>query len=211
MAIVNSTILESIKGSVGRSSFYVREGEFIWRKKSSMSRKNTSPAMLERQLKFKTIGALGAQMLAALRMGFPVRPWGWTPVGMFMNRNKGIVTVDDVTTGKVTVSFPDLVCAEGGLEPPTVNVSREANQLTFTVTSTEESPYSATDDTIQAVVVQLEKRPRCIMQTLGTRGEGGISTMNIPTFLQGGALHVYVFAASADRKKASDSIYLPLE
>ena len=211
MAKSQLSVLQYLKGRVGSVSFFYREGELMGRTAHARPSNSTNVKLLTQRLRFGTLMAIATMLTSVLALGFPRRKAGRTPANMFMKRNMGTVTVDDLETGQVTVEFADLVVVEGRLVPPEVSVLREegTNTLAFEVAPMTIATDCFADDKVYAVYVCPGKRTRVGSLELGTRGEGGSASVKIPSYMTG-ELFVYVFATTADGTLASDSVYLPL-
>ena len=199
------------QGRIGNNSYYLRKGMQMIRQAGSNYTGSTSTAALIQQLIFSVLSAWATTSFPGIKLGLlPHDVWD-TARTRFMSLNSDIVTVTDLESKAVEVDFPSLVCAEGRLVPPDAEVTfdEEAQSLAFTLAAQDPGIDCNEDDTIHALILSAGKRNRCLLKTLGTRGDGGMTSVSVPKYLDG-ELHVYVFATTADGKMASDSIYLPL-
>ena len=124
----------------------------------------------------------------------------------FFVTNLGAVEVVDADKHVGSVAYPDLLVSFGTLVPVAVTMTSEENVLTFTYASMEEGYGLQADDEVYAAFVD-EKLQFSWMRKLGTRGEGGMVSENVPSFSSKENLHVYTFVVTKDRKRASRSIY----
>ena len=220
MAKIKLAVLESIKGSIGNVTFYVKDAEQEGRKGSANVKPTTNTKVLTQQLRFKVLAQLAAVMAGATRHGFTDRVKGRNTTSMFVKLNKDTVTVEDLEANTVTVAFGDITCARGYLAPPSVTVTRTEGTGTLAFESAPMTPgfrCEAADEVYVVVINAAEEaydpekeRQWSIVTLLGTRGEGGSASVPVPSYMTGG-VHAYAFAVSADGKMASDSIYLPIE
>ena len=136
-------------------------------------------------------------------------PKGLNYFAEFMRLNKDIVTVTE--EGTATTDYPNAVVSAGPLVPPALTVTQdeESRALTFTMSTMDAGFYCNEDDTVHVAILSAGKRMRLLTKELGGRGDGGMTTVNVPTYMDG-ELHVYAYALTADGKTASDSLYLPL-
>ena len=107
--------------------------------------------------------------------------------------------------------YPGAVVSVGPLVPPALTVTQdeESRALTFTMSTMDAGFYCNEDDTVHVAILSTGKRMRLLTKELGGRGDGGMTTVNVPTYMDG-ELHVYAYTLTADGKTASDSLYLPL-
>ena len=161
---------------------------------------------MAQRLKFKLVGKLGKALTKALRKGFANRPADQTPGNMFMNQNLQFVTVDMTTkedengnevvdTIEGTLDFSKVLCAKGSLRRAQVSATYDEDDVLFVA--------------VAMVDYELDIQQGILMK-LGTRGEGGTKTMELPEEWAKENIHAYAFAASAKGKDASLSTYLPL-
>lgn len=175
---------------------------------------NTSntPAQQRQRLRWAKMADLEALFEEASVIGFPGRPKACTPNNIFrqLNTNSEVVEVSDAL--EVTVNYPRICCAKGRLKlPASVAVSREGgdNSLAFSIGAEENGTRRQVTDVIHVLVVEtvLEE---ALLAELGSRGDGGIKTVELQEGWSMDNLAIYLFVVSADGKRASVSKYLEL-
>ena len=217
MAKIKLASIESFRGKVGNLSFYVSQGEQMARKGDAERSGEFTEEQQKIQQAATVIWTLGSVLQPALKLGFRGnKKKHWSPMNQFANLNKSVVTVTkEETEGEekwtADVDFTALLCSDGNLKRPKVTVTHDeaGKTLSFTLASSSETFNGSADDEVYALAISVGEVFDATMQRLGTRGEGGTASMDLSD-LEEGELHVYVFATTADGKKALRSAYLPL-
>lgn len=192
---------------MGNISFFWKEGELKVRKATANVTKKEANS--DQQLKFKSLNELGKLLRPVIEVSITEIPKGSNYFAKFMSLNKDIVTVTEEET--TTTDYPGAVVSVGPLVPPALTVTQdeESRALTFTMSTMDAGFYCNEDDTVHVAILSTGKRMRLLTKELGGRGDGGMTTVNVPTYMDG-ELHVYAYTLTADGKTASDSLYLPL-
>ena len=209
MAIFTSVIFEEISQSIGNSTTCMLKGQNILRKKATkVTNPKTLPQRKQRKV-FPEMVEWSFALSAVLQVGLPSCPRKCTPENYFLTLNK---QVDDDLA--VTIDYSKLALSAGCRAlPETAGVVADAEARTLTFAFTEAEGYvahSADDDLYYAVVLETEKR-RVKMEQLGARSGLESPMMSVPASWNMEALEVFVFVTSKDGKKASKTLYLPVE
>ena len=209
MAKVLLDMLGAIIGSVGKVSYYMRYSDNIARRKGAGGKSSNSPAAVEQRMKFGMLIQLATILQTIITQGFPQRKRGLSAANAFVSINKDICSVEG---NVLTVDYEQLLCANGQLLTPevTVTYSTENQKFSFKQTAPEEESNSNADDKVYAVLLE-SNQGLCRLKTLRQRGESGSTSIALPQRWEKEHVHVYVFATSADGKKASKSMYLTVE
>lgn len=202
----------SLRGVVGDKVYFKRADEYFARIRVNNVKASNEESAVARRLQFGAIGKLARAMKYVTIVGFPGRPKRETATNAFVRLNYNCCTVDDVATEAVTIDYPGLVFADGVLEAPRVTASFEeaGHSLSFSVTAASRTYGGCMPtDKVYTVVVD-EERNRAVLEELGTRGEGGIKTVDLDDTWKKEKLHVYVFCTDEKGKEASPSLHLTL-
>ena len=210
----NTAISRKQRNSVGDQTFCQWRGTNVVKQKIQENKSNT-PAQQQQRKRWSKGVDIEVLFEAAYTIGFPGRKRIHSPANAFssenMKKEKGVFTTEE--DGTVTVDYSLITCAKGRLRlPAEINVSYETenNSLTFSITAEEAGVRRNTTDIVYALVVETEMFDSELME-LGTRGEGGIKTMELKSGWSATDLAIYVFVVSEDGKKASDSRHLTVE
>ena len=160
-------------------------------------------------------GELVPGTLSALRQGMRGRKPGVSVSAKFLELNAGKVCVS--TYNKETGAFDraydfrTMTLSDGPVDIPavTATVDAEARSVSFTSSADEQEDgaYRQPSDLVYGVVFDATLR-RCSVVELGTRGDGGMKTFNIPSHWPATELYVYTFARSRRARKASPTVTL---
>ena len=203
MARIHPDLVGSYRGRVGNASYYVIDDENFLRSLSDKSPKEGTEEQKEARTKCCILGRLSGVVKDVTKLGYPEAK---NHANDFFVTNLGAVEVVDADKHVGSVAYPDLLVSFGTLVPVAVTMTSEENVLTFTYASMEEGYGLQADDEVYAAFVD-EKLQFSWMRKLGTRGEGGMVSENVPSFSSKENLHVYTFVVTKDRKRASRSIY----
>ena len=206
MAKIYADIAGFIIGSIGKISYYMRYSENIARRKNVGGKRSDSPDAVEQRVKFGMLNKLSSVMLTVIALGFVQRKRGLSAGNAFLQLNKDIFTVEgDI----ITVDYEHLLCANGPLVGPEVEVTYSEGSSTFIFEQTkmEEEVNCSADDKIYAVLLEFDQG-FCRLIELRQRGENGVTSIPLPQRWKKEHMIVYAFAMSADQKKASKSMYL---
>lgn len=198
--------LGAIIGSVGKVSYYMRYSDNIARRKGTERKASDSPAAVEQRGKFGAIVKLSTVLQPASALGFPQRKRGLSATNAFHQVNKDICTVESNT---IMIDYEHLLCSNGSLITPnvTVNYAADTKKYLFEQEEMAEEVNCNADDLVYAVLLE-SKAGYCRLIELRKRGESGSTSAALPNTWNKEYVFVYVFAVSADKKKASKSLYL---
>lgn len=217
----NTSISRNLRNSVGDETFCQWRGITVVKKKIKKNKSNTIAQQRQRTL-WRTLMELVVLFSPSSALGFPRRKREHTGDNVFAeaNANTQVITVteNEEATGEddkwlTTVDFSKITCAKGTLRLPrqiTMAYDGENNALSFTVGAETRGPRREEDDRLYAMVVETELMDSELFE-LCTRGEGGMTTANLPEGWVSTNLAVYLFVVSADGKKASKSSYRTVE
>ncbi len=226
MAIVKST-LGKFSGRLGHVILYKgRDGKMLCRSEGVMPTPKSEQQKRHCEA-FGTVVKTGRFLLPVIQVGFPGEKR--FPAGMqgFIRANvKTAVTVTKIKPEKKVnvqkrapqefegeIDFSRLQVSDGSLGTPegvTATVDAETQSVRFIRQEMGlESPCRFRDDELYGVVVSIGKRPQFRIFSLGARGVADERCFKIVSkHLRVEEAAVYVFANSADGKKASPSVCL---
>lgn len=226
MGKIKPDLAFAFTGKVGKNVYYESGNANCVRRLVENMKTSEDPACVAQRLKFRLVGKLGKALTKALRKGFANRPADQTPGNMFMNQNLQFVTVEMTTkedengnevvdTIEGTLDFSKVLCAKGSLRGAQVSATydEENHSLSLSATSNVSEFWGNEDDVLFVAVAMVDYEldiQQGILMKLGTRGEGGMKTVELPEEWAKEKIHAYAFAASAKGKDASLSTYLPL-
>lgn len=209
MGKINPNLTGFFQGKVGKNVYYVVNDTNFVRTLSEKKREKFEEGQLKQQAKIALLGQLSGVLKETTRMGFP---GVHNHSNEFVSANMERVTVEqEPESGRwiATVDYASLLVSRGRLMPVVVSASSEEGSIAFSVTGMSEEFGLSMDDLIFASFMD-EMRLFSWRVSLGTRGEGGIKTVTVPSFCSLENLHAYVFTVSKNGKEVSTSVYLPL-
>ena len=213
-----------IRGKFGNVIGYVKKNGKNYCKSTGLKRKPSGEEQKRQSVAFGTTAAGKQWLMEAIRLGFP--GGNGYPKGF-----NGFVSANVVNAVSVEKTDPEaplnprkkamrefkgnmdyrkLRVAAGRLVPPSVDaeVDMEGRKVRFASPGIQlESIDCFSDDKIYGVVIGVRNR-RCRVTELGVRGEALGMSVDFPGNTGADEIVVYVFAASADGKDVSDSVYL---
>lgn len=207
MSIFKSLLFKELRKSAADDTFCRSRGRNIL--KSKVSRNGSKTFLQQKQRrKMKALEELSRIYAPAVQCGFPTRATERTVYNEFIAVNKAAVTVDDEL--QVTVDYSRIACSKGIRMIPevTVELDAEKNELTFTCeVDTLNGTDAEEDDVIHALLVEKERKQSKLC-ALGTRKECASKTVQIPKKWNKDNLEIYAFVLSANKRKASPTVYL---
>lgn len=206
MAIFNSVLMGGVRNSVDNVTMYESRGRRIARRKPSSVRNPRTDKQRRQRAKMKLLVELSMGFVDVAAVGFAGRNSKMSPVNAFVAANMPNVTVDDEYVA--TLDYKTLACSlDKKRKRPSVTASLEGMNLSFAQSEQEYWGTAKKDDAVYAVLLD-EVLGETMLVPLKNRGEGGMTSVTLPDDWQPEKLHVYVFAASADGKRTSATVYL---
>lgn len=197
---------ENLRKSVGNVVYYMKGGETYVRSKAAQYKDAGTEKQLKQRAAFRLLIQMSQALVDATRVGFPQRPGTQTHSNAFVQANKAAVTVEENL--EASMKLNDLLVAKGNLFPPAVTVTYTSDGKTFTLSQGQGEVIGGNpDDQVFAVFLETVAN-QSVVVPLKTREEGGIGSFALPEWWDADQCHVYAFALSADRKRASNSVYL---
>lgn len=207
MSIFKSLLFKELRKSAADDTFCRSRGRNIL--KSKISRNGSKTLLQQKQRRRMTaLEELSRVYAPAVQCGFPTRATERTVYNEFIAVNKAAVTVDDEL--QVTVDYSRIACSKGIRMIPevTVELDAEKNELTFTCeVDTLNGTDAEEDDMIYALLAEKERKQSKLC-ALGTRKECASKTVQIPKKWNKDNLEIYAFVLSANKRKASPTVYL---
>lgn len=207
MSIFKSLLFKELRKSAADDTFCRSRGRNIL--KSKISRNGSKTLLQQKQRRRMTaLEELSRVYAPAVQCGFPTRATERTVYNEFIAVNKAAVTVDDEL--QVTVDYSRIACSKGIRMIPevTVELDVEKNELTFTCeVDTLNGTDAEEDDMIYALLAEKERKQSKLC-ALGTRKECASKTVQIPKKWNKDNLEIYAFVLSANKRKASPTVYL---
>lgn len=208
----NTAITEDITKSISHQTLCKWKGLNVAKKKISANSSKTIAQQMQRKRWAKAF-ELNVLFAPASEVGFPERKPTESYHNAFMaaNGNERAIPVSEDL--EVTVSYPDVLCAQGRWIklPRTMSVSADAEMrsLTFTHAAEENGTMRYGDDMLYAMVVDTDLQDAELYE-LNARNNSEPVMITLPDDWDMDALAVYVFALTADKKKASNSKYMEI-
>lgn len=209
MSIIKLPFIYRIRKSMADNTYCFSRGKNILKVKIDVNSSNTLKQQMQK-VRMKESTRLCKMFNAAAHTGFPERPVDFTAWNAFTQANMGAISVDEAMNP--VVDYEAVLVAHGGLEPvENVQAEKDAEGHTLSVSHlADDFGYGMNrDDQVFAVVAEQEKG-RSRVYPLNERQDGDSVTVTVPASWGMDHLLLYVFALSADGRKASDSVFVPL-
>lgn len=209
MAIFKMPFMHKLTQSMAENTYVRSKGKNIVKTKIDSNRSKTLKQQIQR-LKMKETIALCKIFNAAIHTGFPERPVGFSEWNAFTRANLPAVSVSDEL--EVSVDYEAILVAQGSLEPvKDVRIVKDAETHSLTVSHSSSTYGYGTnkDDMLYAVVLE-RKQMYSEIHPLNERQDEKPATVALPDSWEMENLAVYVFALSANGRKASNSVFVPL-
>lgn len=204
MAQVYPDLIGAYRGKVGKAAYYEVDDKNFSRALSHKDAKEGTVAQKEQRTKMGVVGSLSGVVLPVIKLGYA---GGNDYARRFVSSNMGVVTVEDPEQRLATVDYSGLQVAAGKLVPVSVDVTYSDMTYSLTTTGVGAEYGLALDDVVYAGFVDARLQFAWVTE-LGTRGEGGMTSVQLPSFCQPEDMHLYTFVTDAKGKKASRSLYL---
>ena len=210
MATYDSVLVGIGNQSVDNVTMYSSRGQRLMRRKASKVTNPKTDKQMRQRAKLALLGSLAPGFADVYAVGFPSPAKGETACNAFVSANMGAVTVDDDHTA--TLNYEQLACSRDmKRKRPNVTVSFAEDAYNFTQPAQSDF-YGGAKPTDLVYGVLFEKTlGESALVPLKSRGEGGMTTANLPEGWVSTNLAVYLFVVSADGKKASKSSYRTVE
>ena len=222
MAIFDGTaIVRNLRKSVADQTFCKWRGLNIVKQKVGKSEKEPTEAQQQQHARWKAGAELQAVFAEATVIGFPERKQTASPENEFARENVTARVIEVAKNPSATgpddkwttsVNWELIRCAKGVLRLPravTVALSESGDAVTIDVAPEKRGPRREADDAVYALVVETEEMDS-VLESAGTRGEGGSASVSLPTGWDATKVVVYLFVVSADGSRASNSRYVTL-
>lgn len=210
MAIFKMPFMHILKQSMAENTYIRSKGKNIVKTKIDTNSSKTEKQQIQR-LKMKVIVGQGKVFNAAIHVGFPERPRGFTPWNAFTSANIPAIMIDEGM--EASVDYESFRVSQGSLEVvEDVQVVKDAEAHALKVTHSVDSyGYGMNeDDVLHMVVLEREKRRSRVFK-LNERKDATPATVTLPNAWEMDNLLVYVFVLSANGRKASDSVFVKME
>ncbi|WP_243348259.1 DUF6266 family protein [Parabacteroides sp. FAFU027] len=197
-----------MRKSMANFNTYVHRGQNVVSSKA-FNRKdaNTDAQQLQRAC-FKLTADFYQSMGGFIDAGFPVRPERYSPYNFFMYLN--MPNAIDTSGDAPALIYEKLQLAKGSLAAVNVMTTSLGDAgLTLGCESNQSYPYSSADDVIMVLVKAKNGALYAKRQPRGSE-ENWTVTVTLPKLLAADIECVFLFATTADGKKASNTVYVPL-
>lgn len=211
MTIVKGTgVAARNRKSTGDQTFYQLRGQTVQRERVTPRNPNTLDQQKVRR-RMAEGDVLYGMFAEAVNVGLHPPKRLWTPENYFkhMNSTEGRIEVDDELN--VTVHFEEVVCARGKVrlvDGMTVKLDAGTRTVQLELApETTEGWRRQMSDRVYALVGETVQMDAKLVE-VGTRGEGGSTSVTLRQRWDPEKVVVYVFATTADGKRASNSEYV---
>lgn len=209
LAIFKMPFMHRLTQSMAENTYVRSKGQNIIKTKIDKNTSNTLEQQMQR-LRMKQLIYLCKVLNTPIHSSFPERKRTETEWNAFIRAAMPSISMSEDL--EVSVDYETLLIAQGSLEvieEVSITQDAEANTLTVTYPASDYGYGSEPTDTVQLVLLEKEKM-RSRMFQVGTRGEDCTETIQVPSGWTVENISAYVFMLSANGRKASNSIFVPI-
>ena len=209
MSLSQNPVMGKMAKSFANVNTYVHKGQNVVSAKAFNRKDKNTELQKAQRASFKLISDAWSLLGGVAENGFPVRPEKQSPFNYFMSLN--LPNAID-TSGDVPVINYELLQVAKGTLPGVQVISATVNNAGITLNCNSNIGFSrkvAADDVItvvantQAGALYVARQPR------GTQEECSLQ-LSLPNVSSDDIQFVYAFVSSADGKRASNSVYVPI-
>ena len=208
MAISQNPLTGKMSGTVGNFVTSTYRGQNVIRSRAFNPKDANSEAQQKHRNVFRMLSDEYSSLAQLIKDGFPSRPQNQSAYNAFMAANlSGAV---DKSGEYPVIDYPKMILSRGSL--PKVNVlSAEVNTEGITVSYQPLSvfPGAAADDMVMAVT---KTGDGAVFTVLKPRGDSETDSILLPAsgVTKEDVLYIYLMVVSADKTKASQTVYVTL-
>lgn len=165
-------------------------------------------AQQTQRVKFGFCAEIARGFAGAVELGFKPLCDG-TPVpqrSMFIKKN--INLVDASILDAPTMTYADIVCAEGGLPNAAFGSVDVSSPLAVEVTMTDTTSIPGASHTDRVYIYVFNPSSKNGIISAAKQREDASIAVNVPAVWVGERVHVYGFVVNADNSQASNSVYV---
>ena len=209
MATYDSVLVGTGNQSVDNITMYSSRGQRLMRRKATKVTNPKTDKQMRQRAKLALLVSLAQGFTDVYGVGFPDPKAGATSCNDFVAANMANVTVDDDYAA--TMDYERLACsADKKRKRPSVTVTFAADTYNFSQPA-QDKFYGQAKPSDKVYAVLLEKAlGESALVELKTRGEGGSTSFELPEGWDSAQVMAYAFAASADGKRTSATVNLPI-
>lgn len=208
MSLAQNPVMGKMAKSFANVNTYVHKGQNVISAKAFNRKDPNTEAQQSQRVAFKLIRELTNRFGGILQVGFPQRPEKQTAANVFMKLNLP-AAID--TTGEIPViDYSKLTIAKGSLKNVDVISANFANgKVTLNVVTKSDWHEVDATDKIQIIAGTTSGRLFVGVNSRGSEAELSIS-LNVAATEVSEIEFVYLFVFSADKSKASNSVFVAL-
>ena len=208
MSIAQNPVMGKMAKSFANVNTYVHKGQNVISAKAFNRKDPNTEAQQSQRAAFKLIRELTNRFGGILQVGFPQRPEKQSAANMFMKLN--LPAAIDFTGENPVIDYSKLTIAKGSLTDVNVMSASFANgKVTLTVDTKAAWHGVEATDQIQLIAGTTSGAMFAGINPRGSEAELSISlTVNVTEASE--IAFVYLFVFSADKSKASNSVFVAL-
>ena len=200
---------DKLRGALGSRVYFKLHSDYFARTRAEKIKVSQNENAVNVRLKMTALGELAKAVKYVTTQSFVHPPKGMSHSNQFIRVNYPACTVED---GVASINYDQLVFAQGGMIPPTVEMTFDDAQRTLSFSIAPESEDfegCRPTDAICAVILD-SKYNTCKFVELGLRGEGGDASVKLHPLWDAEQVHIFVFAVNEKKDDTSVSFNLPL-
>ncbi|MDX1958546.1 MAG: DUF6266 family protein [Leptospiraceae bacterium] len=198
MAKFKSSVLGSVKGSIGNVVFSRWKKSIVVKEKNQDERTNFSEKQLLVQSKFRLIASYAKTLRPVIKLGFRGLTAEKTEFNIFIEENFQYITGDVLN---LEMNFSKLILSKGVLEQMTqINVTKGTETIKL-----DWNPNSSGQKTDSVTVVVLEPSSKQIVMDRNSTRETGTTEITFPQNWNGKEVHLFSFASDSFGNNSNNS------
>lgn len=209
MSIAQNPMTGQMRKSMANFNTFVHKGQNVVSSKAFNRKDSNTDAQQLHRASFKLIADAFQSLGGYGEMGFPVRPERMSPFNQFMALN--LPNAIDASGGVPMIDYSKMVIAKGTLPPANdAKATFGTTGVTISCLTNIDFPRAGADDVL---IVLGKMKTGALYAARQARGNDASTSvlLPLPNVTANDMEFVYVFAVSADGKKASNSAYVALQ
>ena len=197
-----------MSGTVGNFVTSTYRGQNVVRSKAFNPKDANSEAQQKHRNIFKMMSDEYRSLTQLITVGFPTRPQNQSPYNAFMAEN--LSNAVDNTGEFPVIDYSKMIVSKGNLTKVNVqNASLTAEGVTVSYQPLSAMPGTAADDVIMAV---LKTTGGAVYGVTKSRGSAETDTLLLPaaSATADDVLYIYLSVVSADKARASSTVYVTM-
>lgn len=208
MSISQNPVTGKMAKSFANVNTYVHRGQNVISSKAFNRKDPNTEAQQSQRAGFKLIAGVGQLLGSFLNKGFPGLPERLSAYNYFMKLN--LPSALDTSGDVPAINYSTLIIARGGLTLPNVQSVTLADDKLTVALLTNSALLNVNDDDVVYLVAGTQSGGLYATSVARGAADSIEMVLSMPSVKNEDIAFIYLFVASADGKKASNSMYVAL-